>query len=271
MPAILRKGFAKKIRTGSITTKTFQEPQYQVASEIEPAQMTALPTPYGAFGKLPKELRDSVYAMVLASGYTALTMTSQALNQDTKAALYHHGICRLTVYFCHVGILDPSLYESKHEKLGSQRNLRSALASVQTLKLNFTIPHVEISREIRRIGRGSLVGMTSKAFLYDLVASMEKPKHCHVVFTLASYRKTFSVISDAIRPLRAFESVTVELRHWPADGVDYRGDAKVTARGAKNFKMTARLLRPNGDQKPAPRLKVIWHGIEYVASERRMK
>ena len=91
--------------------------------------------------------------------------------------LRRHGIGRLTIYCCRRGILDPLLYESKHEKLVSQRNLRSALASVQNFQLNFTIPPVEINREIRNIGRGSLARMTSETFLYDLVASMEKPGH----------------------------------------------------------------------------------------------
>ena len=81
-----------------------------------------------------------------------------------------------------------------------------------------------------------------------------------------SYRNSFSVLRDAIRPLRAFESLTVEFRNWPA-----ARDVKGTEIGARNFKTTARLLGPNEDRQPAPGLGFIWHGISYVHTRRQMK
>lgn len=252
--ATLSKAPPKEVRNGSITTKSLPEPQCQVAAEI--ADIT---TPYGSFGKLPKELRDSIYAMVLASGWTALTVTSQALHEDTQEMLYIHGICRLTVAPWHWEVIATSKYDCKVEK--SKRQLQSSFARIQNLHLDFPCPYiVPVSG-----GREYVIGKLPK----DLISSMAKPKRCHAIFTLGSYQNFGFNNPGEVESLRAFESVTVELNHCSAK-IDIHQHCPDRFWGrwkdADIIKMVARLLGPNQDKEPAPKLTIICDGITTMVS-----
>ena len=231
----------------------------------EAAEIAATPNPYGSLGKLPKELRDNVYAVVVASGSTALTMTSQALNEDTKAMLHRYGICRLTIDPYSSGVFAKSAYE--YEVANSQRVLQFSLAGIQNLELDFAYPLVELGSD----GRHCVIAKSWDFVLRDLISSMDKPKHCHAVFTGGSYELFTEQTPDAVRSLRAFESVTVELHNFPVVRDSYYHDGIWRSKEVPDIvKTIARLLGQGEDKGTAPGLTIVWHGTDHHGCERRM-
>ena len=53
----------------------------------------------GTLSTLPPEIRGMVYALLSCTGHTALARVSKAINEDTKSALFQHGVYRMDMEY----------------------------------------------------------------------------------------------------------------------------------------------------------------------------
>lgn len=169
------------------------------------------PSVYGDLGRFPKEVRDMIYAATFASGSTAVAQLSKHIHADAQEALSKHGVCRLNLR-SHVSgdDIETSCVDKHHKGLPSllsgARNLQLKIgcASRESLLLAFD-PGFSSSWSRLNIGIIKL-----KKLMRELVGSMNRHEHCHVVTSLGPYAFG-TATAAAMDVLRPFKSVTSKL------------------------------------------------------------
>ena len=199
------------------------------ADVAEPLQLQAPdpPSPYGLFGKLPREIRDPIYQYVFRSSETALARTSKAMHADTKEALIRHAAYHLTIEFAriHYPLITPYRYEytlktfdyrqysTEHQTYYLSHPRPGAfLVNVRFLNVSVVLEMPSPDRSLRypRISSGVL-----DLVLWDVVRTMRQPTHCRISLQLRRYRKVLPESFAALKQLRCFQSVEVLLCHAP--------------------------------------------------------
>ena len=202
------------------------------------------PSPRGLFGKLSREILNQIYQPVFAAGKTDLTRTSKAMHADTKEALSRYGVYRLTIEFARESENPPYYkYSLKDPNYGLYHTERQAchllhprpgefLANVRRLSLSVVLRSPSLGRAIRYpcISSGIL-----NQVLCDIVGTMRQPTHCRISLQLRRYRKILPEMFAALKQLRCFQSVDVELCHapWEIQNPTLWGYSNVYARDAE--------------------------------------
>ncbi|KAL8788371.1 MAG: hypothetical protein Q9195_007329 [Heterodermia aff. obscurata] len=153
------------------------------------------PSPYGALGLLPLEIRNGIYALVFVAGHTALRCTSKTLHAHTEGALYRHGVYRLDI-------------DEKYRQLETTLPYQQNLENVQNVRIHIVPP----SPYGQPYGAKYRHANALHNIVCDLVNSIQKQRTCCVKFTLdmfTQHRKKQAL--EAIMLLDGFEGIDVEI------------------------------------------------------------
>ena len=208
-------------------------------------EMSASPaacTSLSAFDKLPREIRDMIYGLVLFKS-TTLTRTSKAFHEDTKEELLRqHPVYRTRFE------LDASYGILKYYSF-TQPPPKWALSKLQHLNIDIII----------LAGSTHGLGPYLMVMLRRLVDPMEKPKTCHIAFSSPNrYRELSPAMLADMGLFRKFETVTVRLPQAPT-APRFLGD-RVQERAKVNLDTTvATVLSVLGPKDGAlgPKLKIV--------------
>ena len=132
-------------------------------------------SPFGSFGILPKEIRELIYVPVFAAGSVALTRASKAFYEDTKRALYVHGVYRVPVtYTCELD--DPQgddRWPSWHWECPMRKTFPDHfIAKVQNLQVSISLAQYSDRCWSTIYGLGSNTGTSSRLMLTQLAQSL---------------------------------------------------------------------------------------------------
>lgn len=97
--AIDAEWLASRIRANFPNTYRVYSNDKNNAAEELANEAEKISRSFGAFGKLPREIRDIIFTPLIAAGDVAITRTSQALHYDTSSILLEQGICRMNFAF----------------------------------------------------------------------------------------------------------------------------------------------------------------------------
>ena len=259
----------------SITSKPQSHLSGNSGADVpEPLQhpISSHPSPYGLFGKFPREIREPIYQLVFTAGETALTRTSKEMHEDTKQALTRYGTYTLIIGFTR--ILDPSAipyaygdtmrtyvssqYSRQHQTYHISHPRPGAfLTNVRSLELRVVLDKPSPNRSLRypRISSGML-----NLILWDVVRRMTQPTHCRISLQLRRYPKVLPESFAALKQLRCFQRVDVELCHAPWDTRNllwreqlswYRRNARVAGEAVRSH------LTPKRAGMTAPIVRVV--------------
>lgn len=150
---------------------------------------------------LPKEIRSSIYGIVLAAGDIALTLTSKNFYTDTKEALAEHGAC-------HVKMNQENEY-SRYYTITLPPKKHLSKARHLDLEINLDRSHVTSTLPANSRGR------SLDSILEYLVPSMKDLKSCSITIAFASIQNLQTLAIRDLDVLRKFESVHMDISMRP--------------------------------------------------------
>ena len=173
--------------------------------------------PLGTLSLLPPEIRDMVYAFVLAED-PVLRRVSKAVHRETESLVSKHGICRINIKY------DPRVtwgltlthFSNGHwHEAFSHRSYYPKIDPVNLVRIQnvkFNVDTVE--PQPQRPWDPSFPEIIQR-----LVSPMVTRKHCHLVFVLAEVYEICPAYEPQIARsfgfIQGFELVTLELRERP--------------------------------------------------------
>ncbi|CAF9936494.1 MAG: hypothetical protein HETSPECPRED_010350 [Heterodermia speciosa] len=190
------------------------------------------PSPYGSFGILPIEIRELIYGPVFAAGSVAVTRASKAFYEDTKRALYVHGVYRVPVrYTCELD--DPDRddrwplwhWETQRRETFPDR----FIAKVQNLQVSISIGQDSDPIWSTVYGLGWNTGTRYRLMLTQLAQSLVSCRNFRVQLPeepMISPEEFGDLKINEMDFLRRLKTITVEWRaeawmpFWRSDSQD---------------------------------------------------
>ena len=207
------------------------------------------PAPYGTMTILPKEIRSSIYAFVLAGGDMALTRTSRYFYMDTKEELTKHGACHVRInrkrmdYDLYTYIRPPRKHRAKAQNL----DLENKLSGSHTSNPYHSDRRLSVEDSVEDILQG-------------LVSGMRRLKKCSLTIAFSKLADLEKFNSQDLNVLKAFQSFHVNIsmrlrvhhQSYIVKAASGVGDA-----GTKLAMSIKSLLKPEDCQESGPKLTII--------------